>query len=121
MRAKQVMSRAVHTVAADASVYDAAQVLLNAGISAAPVVDADDLAVAQDGDALDAMPLHEGCNVGERCRPLRGHDVLRHDVGDTVRVGADVVPCQHNRWSRFSENVEWCGTLSSRSSLQNQR
>ncbi|OFX06612.1 MAG: hypothetical protein A3D94_00745 [Alphaproteobacteria bacterium RIFCSPHIGHO2_12_FULL_66_14] len=41
MRAKQVMSRQVHTVAADASVYDAAQVLLNAGISAAPVVDAD--------------------------------------------------------------------------------
>ena len=29
MRAKQVMSRLVHTVAADASVYDAAQVLLN--------------------------------------------------------------------------------------------
>ena len=41
MRAKQVMSRLVHTVAADASVYDAAQVLLNAGISAAPVVDVD--------------------------------------------------------------------------------
>ena len=39
MRAKQVMSRPVHTVAADASVYDAAQFLLNAGISAAPVVD----------------------------------------------------------------------------------
>ena len=41
MRAKQVMSRLVHTVAADASVYDAAQVLLNSGVSAAPVVDAD--------------------------------------------------------------------------------
>jgi len=41
MNAKQVMSRSVHTVAADASVYDAAHVLLNAGISAAPVVDAD--------------------------------------------------------------------------------
>jgi len=41
MHAKQVMSRPVHTVAADVSVYDAAQVLLNAGISAAPVVDAD--------------------------------------------------------------------------------
>jgi CBS domain-containing protein len=41
MRAQQVMSRPVHTVAADASVYDAAQVLLNAGVSAAPVVDAD--------------------------------------------------------------------------------
>ena len=41
MRAKQVMSRLVHTIPADASVYDAAQVLLNAGISAAPVVDAD--------------------------------------------------------------------------------
>ena len=41
MRAKQVMSRLVHTVAAEASVYDAAQVLLNAGISAATVVDAD--------------------------------------------------------------------------------
>jgi CBS domain-containing protein len=41
MRAKQVMSRLVHTVAADASVYHAAQVLLNAAISAAPVVDAD--------------------------------------------------------------------------------
>lgn len=41
MRARQVMTRPVHTVPADASVYDAAQVLLNAGISAAPVVDAD--------------------------------------------------------------------------------
>jgi CBS domain-containing protein len=40
MRAKQVMTRTVHTVAADASVYEAARVLLNAGISAAPVVDA---------------------------------------------------------------------------------
>lgn len=41
MRAKQVMTRPIHMVAADASVYDAAQVLLNAGVSAAPVVDAD--------------------------------------------------------------------------------
>jgi CBS domain-containing protein len=41
MHARQVMTRPVHTIAADASVYDAAQVLLNAGISAAPVVDAD--------------------------------------------------------------------------------
>jgi CBS domain-containing protein len=41
MRAKQVMTRPIHMVAADASVYDAAQVLLNACISAAPVVDAD--------------------------------------------------------------------------------
>lgn len=41
MRARQVMTRPVHIVAADASVYDAAQVLLNAGISAAPVIDAD--------------------------------------------------------------------------------
>ncbi|MBI3198649.1 MAG: CBS domain-containing protein [Rhodospirillales bacterium] len=41
MRAKQVMTRQIHAVMADASVYDAAQVLLNAGISAAPVIDAD--------------------------------------------------------------------------------
>jgi CBS domain-containing protein len=41
MRAQQVMSRPVHTVSADVSVYDAAQVLLNAGVSAAPVVDSD--------------------------------------------------------------------------------
>lgn len=41
MRARHVMTRQIHAVAADASVYDAAQVLLNAGISAAPVVDAD--------------------------------------------------------------------------------
>ena len=41
MRAKQVMTRQIHAVTADASVYDAAQVLLNAGISAAPVIDAD--------------------------------------------------------------------------------
>lgn len=40
MRANLVMSRDVVTVAADASVYDAAMVLLNAGISAAPVIDA---------------------------------------------------------------------------------
>jgi CBS domain-containing protein len=41
MRAKQVMTRQIHTVAANASVYEAAQVMLNAGISAAPVVDVD--------------------------------------------------------------------------------
>src|SRR4051812_35091586 len=41
MRARQVMTRPILTIAADTSVYDAAQVLLNAGISAAPVVDAD--------------------------------------------------------------------------------
>jgi CBS domain-containing protein len=41
MRAQQVMSRPVHTISADVSVYDAAQVLLNAGVSAAPVVDSD--------------------------------------------------------------------------------
>ena len=40
MRANMLMTRSVVTVAADASVYDAAMVLLNAGISAAPVVDA---------------------------------------------------------------------------------
>lgn len=41
MRARQVMTRPVRTVPADASVYDAAQILLNSGVSAAPVVDAD--------------------------------------------------------------------------------
>jgi len=41
MHVKQVMSRPVQTIAADASVYDAAEMLLNAGISAAPVVDPD--------------------------------------------------------------------------------
>lgn len=41
MRAKQVMTRQIHSLAADASVYEAAQVMLNAGISAAPVVDVD--------------------------------------------------------------------------------
>ena len=40
MRADMLMSRDVVTVAADASVYDASMILLNAGISAAPVVDA---------------------------------------------------------------------------------
>ena len=39
MHARQVMSSPVHTVAADASVYDAAQFLLNTGVGAAPVVD----------------------------------------------------------------------------------
>lgn len=39
MRASQIMTRQVHTVKADASVFEAAQVLLNAGISAIPVVD----------------------------------------------------------------------------------
>lgn len=45
MRAKQVMTRQIHAVTAGASVYDAAQVLLNAGISAAPVVDADGMLI----------------------------------------------------------------------------
>ncbi len=40
MRANQVMTRGVVTVPADASVYDAAFILLSAGISAAPVLNA---------------------------------------------------------------------------------
>jgi CBS domain-containing protein len=40
MRANQVMSIGVVTVPADASVYDAAFILLNSGVSAAPVVNA---------------------------------------------------------------------------------
>src|SRR6476646_5285007 len=31
------------------------------------------------------------------------------------------ISLSRKRPSRFAENVEWCGTLSSRSSLQNQR
>lgn len=41
MRANQVMTRCVVTIPADASVYDAAHILLSAGISAAPVVNTD--------------------------------------------------------------------------------
>lgn len=41
MQARQVMTRPVITVPADATVYAAAEVLLGSGISAAPVVDAD--------------------------------------------------------------------------------
>jgi CBS domain-containing protein len=41
MHAAQVMTRDVVTIRAEASVYDAAHILLNSGISAAPVVDAD--------------------------------------------------------------------------------
>jgi CBS domain-containing protein len=41
MLAKQVMTTKVVVVAAEASVYDAAEILLNFAISAAPVVDAD--------------------------------------------------------------------------------
>lgn len=41
MRASQIMTRQIHTVKAEASVFEAAQILLNAGISAIPVVDAD--------------------------------------------------------------------------------
>lgn len=40
MRANQVMATGVVTVSADASVYDAAFILLSAGVSAAPVVNA---------------------------------------------------------------------------------
>ena len=41
MHARQVMTKRVITVAADATVYAAAEVLLGSGISAAPVIDAD--------------------------------------------------------------------------------
>lgn len=41
MRAKDVMTRRVHTVGEDATVFDAARLLLSASISAAPVVSAD--------------------------------------------------------------------------------
>ena len=69
MRARQVMTRPVHTVAADASVYDAAQVLLNAGISAAPVVDADGkmLGIVSEADLMyrteiGPCPANRGCS-----------------------------------------------------------
>src|SRR5262249_34936812 len=41
MQARQVMTRTVITVPADATVYAAAEILLGARISAAPVIDAD--------------------------------------------------------------------------------
>ncbi len=41
MRANQIMTRNVVVIAADYSVYDAAEIMLNSNISAAPVVDAD--------------------------------------------------------------------------------
>src|SRR5215468_1799382 len=41
MNARQVMTRPVTTIPADATVYAAAKILLGSGISAAPVVDAD--------------------------------------------------------------------------------
>lgn len=41
MRANQIMTKRVIVIAADDSVYDAAEIMLNSGISAAPVVDAD--------------------------------------------------------------------------------
>jgi CBS domain-containing protein len=41
MQARQVMTRPVITVPADATVYAAAEILLGSGVSAAPVVDAD--------------------------------------------------------------------------------
>ena len=41
MYVRQVMSRPVVTIKADASIFDAAETLLSSGISAAPVVDAD--------------------------------------------------------------------------------
>jgi CBS domain-containing protein len=41
MRARQVMTRPVVTIPADATVYAAAEILLGSGISGAPVVDAD--------------------------------------------------------------------------------
>ncbi len=39
MRAKQVMSEFVHVVPADASIFDAAELLVSCGVSAVPVVD----------------------------------------------------------------------------------
>jgi len=41
MRANQIMTKKVIVIAADYSVYDAAEIMLNSSISAAPVVDAD--------------------------------------------------------------------------------
>lgn len=41
MRANQIMTKNVVVVAAEYSVYDAAEIMLSSGISAAPVVDAD--------------------------------------------------------------------------------
>lgn len=59
MNARQVMTRCLHTIAADASVYDAAQVLLNAGISAAPVLDADGkmLGIVSEADLMNRVEI----------------------------------------------------------------
>ena len=54
MLAKHVMTRQVVTVEADASVYDAAEILLSSRISAAPVVDADGkmIGIVSEGDLM---------------------------------------------------------------------
>lgn len=59
MYARQVMTRRIVTVPADASVYAAARILLGAGISAAPVLDADDrmIGIVSEADLMNRAEI----------------------------------------------------------------
>ena len=89
MRAKQVMSKPVHTIAADASVYDAAQVLLNAGVSAAPVVDPDGKMVGIVSEA-DLMYRTE---IGT----VPGKSWLQRLLADDVLIARDYIRSHSHR------------------------
>lgn len=89
MHVKQVMSRPVQTVAADASVYEAAEVLLNAGVSAAPVVDPDGRIVGMVSEA-DLMYRSE---LGT----TPGKSWLQRLMADDAVLAADYVRAHSHR------------------------
>lgn len=78
MRARQVMTRPVVTIPADATVYAAAEILVGSGISGAPVVDADGTMIGIVSEA-DLMNRPEIGTVPSRSlmQRLLGDDTVR--------------------------------------------
>src|SRR5271170_6258508 len=110
MRAKQVMSTRVHTIAADASVYDAAQVLLNAGVSAVPVVDADGRMIGIVSEA-DLMYRTE---IGT----VPGKSWLQRLLADNVMLARDYIRSHSHRVADvMTKNVVTAGEETSLSDI----
>jgi hypothetical protein len=61
-----------------------------------PAYDADQLSVAENGDAAHAMALHQRGDLAERRVLSGGHNVPGHDVGDMVRMRANII-ARHDR------------------------
>ncbi len=90
MRAKDVMSNGVMSLAADATVMQAAQLLVNCHVSAMPVVDEAGrmVGIVSEADLLGCMPDSDAPAAGPRdVRTLQVAEIMTRDV---VTAGEDM-------------------------------